>query len=205
MNPSVCERGTAHAQTDSSGHSGGWLPHAGGSSGSGSGGGGGGSAGGHAAIVVLSCIVGVTISMLLAAAAFANRGAIARAWPAVGASQRIFVLRCWTTTQQCTDEARVADCYCDPPLHWVVGCLLSRGRRVHHPETSHTAARLQVQHTLGGAFRRGSASRGVNYADLDLDDLEDGGDMAPEFLAAAPGRTAGQYSRLPGANGGNGN
>lgn len=48
---------------------------------------------------------------------------------------------------------------------------------------------------------RGGASRGVDYGELDLDDPEDGEAMAPEFLSAAPGRTAGKYSHLPGANG----
>lgn len=50
---------------------------------------------------------------------------------------------------------------------------------------------------------RSGASRGVDYGELDLDDPEDAPDeaMAPEFLSAAPGRTAGNYSRLPGANG----
>jgi len=58
-----------------------------------------------------------------------------------------------------------------------------------------------VQNAISGTFRRGSASRGVNYAGLELDDPEEGEAMATEFLSAAPGRTAGQYARLPpGAN-----
>ncbi len=60
---------------------------------------------------------------------------------------------------------------------------------------------MQVQDRLGGLFRGNGVSRGVNYESMGLGDPEGGGDeMADEFLSAAPGRTAGQYTRLPGGN-----